>query len=102
MGYTVFTCHCGHTYTDHYTDATGHDWAEATTEAPKTCNKCGETEGEKLPAPIPEPTPEPAPEKDHSKCEPDSVITKIINMIINFLRGLLGLPEECYCGEELK
>jgi len=25
-----------------------HDWAEATCEAPKTCTKCGETEGEAL------------------------------------------------------
>ena len=30
--------------------ATGHNWAEATTEAPKTCKTCGSTEGEKLPS----------------------------------------------------
>ena len=29
--------------------ATGHDFAAATTEAPKTCKNCGETEGEPLP-----------------------------------------------------
>lgn len=27
----------------------GHDWEKATTESPKTCKTCGETEGEKLP-----------------------------------------------------
>ena len=27
---------------------------------------------------------------------------KLINAIINFFRGLLGLPKECVCGEELE
>ena len=30
--------------------AVGHDWIDATTEAPRTCKTCGETEGEKLPS----------------------------------------------------
>jgi hypothetical protein len=29
-------------------EALGHDWQEATTKAPKTCNNCDATEGEKL------------------------------------------------------
>ena len=31
--------------------ALGHDWKEATTEAPKTCDRCGATEGDPLPKP---------------------------------------------------
>lgn len=83
-------------------DALGHDWKEATTESPKTCDRCGETEGEKLPEPQPEPTPdpEPQPEKNHDECA-KSVWEKILTMILNFIRGLLGLPEECICGDEL-
>lgn len=30
-------------------NTTGHNWIEATTTSPKTCTKCGLTEGEKLP-----------------------------------------------------
>lgn len=30
-------------------EAIGHDWKDATAENPKTCNTCGETQGEKLP-----------------------------------------------------
>ena len=48
-GYTTHTCVCGETYVDNEVEALGHDFTEATTEAPKTCKNCGETEGEKLP-----------------------------------------------------
>jgi hypothetical protein len=83
--------------------AYGHDWEDATTEAPKTCKRCGETEGEKLPEPTPEPTPDDdtPTEKNHDECEPASGWDKFINLIINFFRSLFGLPERCYCGDEL-
>lgn len=96
-GYSTYTCHCGETYTDFVIEAHGHDFTDATTEAPKTCKVCGETEGEKLPEPQPEPI-----EKDHSECEPSGVFNKLINAIINFFRKLFGLPEQCYCGEEIE
>ena len=76
-------------------DALGHSWQEATTEAPKTCEKCGETEGEKLPE---EPTPV---EKDHSQCTPKSIIEAIITIIMNIIRSIMELPEKCFCGEDL-
>ena len=92
--------------------APGHDWVEATTEAPKTCKNCGETEGDKLPEettpdeepdaePDINPDEEPSEEKDHSECEPKDEIERIITIILNFIRSLLGLPEKCYCGEEI-
>ena len=37
----------------------------------------------------------------HDDCVADNWITNLINAIINFFRGLFGLPEVCYCGEEL-
>ena len=124
-GFTTYTCSaCGDSYVADEVAAFGHDWTEATTEAPKTCDNCGLTEGEKLPTEEPkeepedqpeenpeenpeevpeeEPTEEPTEEKDHSKCEPKSEFERFIMMIINFFRGLIGLPEQCFCGEELK
>ena len=114
-GYTVYICHCGDTYTDFAVDALGHDFADATTEAPKTCKVCGKTEGDKLPEevtpdkepsePDTEPDDEnesaPSEDKEHSDCKPADEFARIINIIINFIRKLLGLPEKCYCGEEL-
>ena len=50
-GYTTFTCTvCSYTYTGNEVYATGHSWLAATTEAPKTCETCGATEGDKLPS----------------------------------------------------
>ena len=50
-GYTTYTCTvCGDTYVDDEVAALGHHWIEATTESPKTCKTCGETEEEKLPS----------------------------------------------------
>ena len=46
-GYTTYSCACGDTYVADEVAATGHNWAEATFEAPKTCSVCGATEGEK-------------------------------------------------------
>lgn len=53
-GYTVHTCSCGASYTDSYTDATGHRWSDwktvkkATTSSEgrkqRTCSSCGKTE----------------------------------------------------------
>ena len=104
-GYTKITCQvCGDTVITNETSAHGHDWSEATTETPKTCERCGETEGDPLPKPTdpePQPTPEPdAPAKDHSECE-GNAFSRIINAIINFFRKLFGLPEKCICGEDL-
>ena len=72
--------------------ANGHEWKDATTESPKTCEKCGETEGEKLP-PI-------EIEINHDECV-ESDLDRIWLAIMNFFRKLLGLPEECVCGKEL-
>ena len=109
-GFTAYTCECGDAYVDFVVDANGHDWQDATTEAPKTCKVCGETEGEKLPEKN-EPntdtdnngdvTPDPAPEKTHDDCKPESSVEELISLIVNFIRKLLGLPEKCYCGENL-
>ena len=109
-GYTTYTCDCGESYVDNETAPLGHDFEDATTEAPKTCKVCGVTEGEKLPEKN-EPdtdtdtdvdvTPDPAPEKTHDDCKPESPIEELISLIVNFIRKLLGLPEKCYCGENL-
>ena len=109
-GTKTAVCDHGCGYTDTETDlgsATGHEWLDATTEAPKTCKHCGETEGEKLPEvevePDTDPTPdEPSDEKNHDECASEAnAWQKLINAIINFFRSLLGLPEECICGEQL-
>ena len=77
QGYTSHSCNnCDYSYTDSVVAAThipgdaatctssqkctscgativialGHNWVDATTEAPKTCATCGLTEGEKLPS----------------------------------------------------
>ena len=48
-GFTTYTCRCGHRYTTDYVAALGHSWLEATLSAPKTCRRCGITEGSPLP-----------------------------------------------------
>ena len=42
-----YSCSCGETGTETFTSgsANGHDWADATCQAPKKCNTCGEEEG---------------------------------------------------------
>ncbi len=111
-GYTKITCQvCGDTVIKDEVEPLGHDFAEATTEAPKTCKVCGETEGDPLPKPeeptepedptTPEdPTVPEEPAKDHNECE-GNWFTNILNAIINFFRRLIGLPEKCVCGEEI-
>ena len=48
-GYTTHTCtFCGHSYQDTIVPALGHTMSEATCTAPKTCSKCGATEGAAL------------------------------------------------------
>lgn len=57
-GYTVHTCSCGASYTDNYTDATGHRWPDwktvkkATTSSEgrkqRTCSSCGKTESKTI------------------------------------------------------
>ena len=52
-GYTgdAYCTACGAKITEGATiPATGHNWQEATTTAPKTCRVCGKTEGKPLPA----------------------------------------------------
>ncbi len=84
-------------------DALGHSWVDATTEAPKTCEDCGETEGEKLPAPTPDPDTTPdsdtSVEDSHDECEA-SGWNRFWNAIANFFRRLFGMPEKCVCGDE--
>lgn len=49
MGYTTYVCiTCSHSYISDQVSALGHTWKDATTQAPKTCSTCGETEGDKL------------------------------------------------------
>ena len=105
-GYTTYTCSvCGDSYVADETEALGHDWADATTEAPKTCKVCGATEGDKLPEDnTPDNTPdndEPAGEKNHDECQAQSAWDRFMTLIINFFRSLFGLPEKCFCGEDL-
>lgn len=57
-GYTVHTCSCGASYTDNYTDATGHRWSDwktvkkATTSSEgrkqRICSSCGKTESKTI------------------------------------------------------
>lgn len=59
QGYTTYTCACGDSYTDDYTDALGHDWTEweitkeptATEKGEKKriCNRCKEEETVQIP-----------------------------------------------------
>ena len=108
-GYRKITCtECGDTVIADQKPPLGHDWTEATTESPKTCERCGETEGDPLPKPV-DPTPgdptPPATDKgdplpEHENCQ-GNWLTELINAIINFFRKLFGFPEKCICGEEL-
>ena len=98
-GFTTYTCFCGDTYTAEETEAIDHSWLDATVEAPKTCERCGATEGEKLPEPIQ--NAEPTITKDHEKCEASGIFDRIFTAIRNFFRMLVGLPKNCYCGDEL-
>ena len=51
VGYTTYVCiRCDYSYVGDYVDALGHTWKDATKTAPKTCQTCGATEGEKLPS----------------------------------------------------
>lgn len=104
-GYTKITCRvCGDTIIKDETDPLGHDFADATTEAPKTCDRCGETEGDPLPKPVdPDPpidTNPPIDEDTHEDCE-GNWFMEILNAILNFFRKLFGLPEKCICGDDL-
>lgn len=46
QGYTLCTCdNCGATKKENIVDALGHTWKDATCTEPKTCSRCGETEG---------------------------------------------------------
>ena len=105
---TVYCDLCGYVISTELVviDALGHDFADATTEAPMTCKICGKTEGEKLPVTDPDTDTdkdeELIPEKNHGECEAKSIFEKIINVIINFIRSLMGLPEKCICGDEIK
>jgi hypothetical protein len=96
---------CADSYVTDETSAHGHYWDDATTEYPKTCKLCGATEGDKLPGEDAAPDTEldnvPSGEKNHDECAPASAWAKFMNLIANFFRSLFGLPEKCFCGEEL-
>jgi hypothetical protein len=48
-GETTYTCSCGDSYVDKTKPmALGHSWVDATCTAPKTCLRCGVTEGSAL------------------------------------------------------
>ena len=102
-GYTTHACTvCGDSYVDGQTPPLGHDWMDATTEAPKSCKVCGKTDGDKLPENETDPDHGVITEKDHSECEPAGAFNKLITAIVNFFRKLFGLPAQCYCGEKLE
>lgn len=42
VGYTVYTCSCGYSYRQDYTDQLGHRWDNGTPTAPATCTESGE------------------------------------------------------------
>ncbi len=42
VGYTVYTCPCGYSYRQDYTDQLGHRWDNGVTTAPATCTESGE------------------------------------------------------------
>ena len=94
-GYITHTCVvCNDVYVENEFAATGHEWKDATTESPKTCEKCGETEGEKLPAP--------EVEVSHDECEQNATVwSRFITNILNFFLRLFSIKEKCYCGEEI-
>ena len=94
-GYITHTCVvCNDVYVENEFAATGHEWTDATTESPKTCEKCGETEGEKLPAP--------EVEVSHDECEENATAwSRFITNILNFFLRLFSIKEKCYCGEEI-
>jgi len=78
-------------------DALGHDFADATTEAPKTCKTCGATEGDKLPTPE-EPEVPSEPEvpgadegKDEQPKEELNFFQRIWLAIVNFFKKLFGI-----------
>ena len=49
QGYTRHTCfRCNEVYEDGYVNATGHTWKYATCETAKTCDACGEEDGNAL------------------------------------------------------
>ena len=100
--------HCGKA------DVTDHDWADATCEAPKTCNECGATEGDKLPETLPDDsetendesedaeTSEDAEDKDHDSCKEEaSGWKRFWNAIANFFRRLFGASPKCVCGDKM-
>ena len=48
IGFTTYTCRCGDSYTAEEMPATGHAWQEATCISAKTCQTCGDTQGDAL------------------------------------------------------
>lgn len=54
-------------------EALGHNWVDATYDAPKTCSRCGKTEGEPL-----EKDDHQNEEKGCKKCSKTSVISMIL------------------------
>ena len=68
----------------------GHDWVEE--DGYKFCGKCGDV--------VEDGAPEGGESIDHSQCT-GSIVETILILIFNIIRSILGLPEQCICGEEL-
>ena len=62
-------------------EAKGHDWIEATPDRPKTCSRCGATEGEKLPT-----------EKPKKNCKKTSLISILVSLTV--LAGCLVIRKK--------
>ena len=109
MGYTTHTCYvCSFSYVADEVDALGHDWIDATTEAPKTCQLCGETDGEKLPSTDQDDNSnesfeeEPVTEKDHGECKENAGGWRRFWLAIgNFFRRIFRAKKKCFCGEKI-
>ncbi len=71
--------------------ALGHDWQEATTEAPKTCKTCGATEGDKLPTPEEPEVPGADEGKDEQSEKELNFFERIWLAIVNFFKKLFGI-----------
>ena len=91
-GYKKTTCTvCGDTMITEKKNPLGHDWEDATTDAPKTCRTCGETEGEKLPITPVDPVNPETPSENEKPEENLGFFQKIWLAILAFFKKLFGI-----------
>ena len=98
-GKITYTCTaCGSSYVATVA-AGGHEWIEATTEAPKTCDKCGATEGEKLPDAESDASPDVDTDTEASddNVAEASAFERFWCKLLNLIRRLFGITEQCIC-----